>query len=93
MEDEVTKHIRKNILDLQYNKYLQYSTTSVIILFTYLIGLALAFITQQIDYKDPASLVLSVIVTTLVVLFILLAMLHFKDLQQTILEELTKLQV
>lgn len=44
--------IKKNLLDLEYNKHLQRSNTYLIIIFTYLLGIMVAFITKQIDYKD-----------------------------------------
>ncbi len=40
--------IQKNILDLEYNTYLQYFNTAIIIAFTYVIGVIIAIISYQI---------------------------------------------
>jgi len=53
MDDEVK---RKNVLDLQYQKYLVVASTSVIIAFTYLIGVGLAILTRQIALGDFVSM-------------------------------------
>ena len=44
--DEETK--KKNVLDLQFQKYLIISSTSIVIAFTYLIGVGIALLTKQI---------------------------------------------
>ena len=49
---------KKNLLDLDYNKHLQYYNTSIILLFTYVIGTFIAFLTKQIDYKNLNQLFL-----------------------------------
>lgn len=49
MEEELK---RKNILDLQFQKYLTISSTSIIIMFTYVIGVVIAFLTKQIKLND-----------------------------------------
>ena len=54
---------KKNLLDLEYNKHLQYYNTSIILLFTYIIGISIAFITKQIDYRNPRQLVMVAIVS------------------------------
>ncbi len=43
---------KKNVLDLQFQKYLTISSTSVIIMFTYVIGVVIAFLTKQIKLND-----------------------------------------
>jgi len=44
--DEITK--KKNILDLQFQKYLIIASTSIIISFTYFIGVVIAIFAGQI---------------------------------------------
>ena len=46
MDEEIKK---KNILDLQFQKNLIIASTTVIIMFTYLIGVGIALITKQIE--------------------------------------------
>lgn len=48
--NEVTK--RKNILDLQFQKYLIIASTSIVIAFTYAIGAGIALFTKQIKLDD-----------------------------------------
>lgn len=45
-------NIKKNLLDLEYQKYLQFYIATIIILFTYFIGLGIAFLTKQINKED-----------------------------------------
>jgi hypothetical protein len=44
--DEETK--RKNVLDLQFQKYLSIASTSIILSFTYFLGVGIALVTKQI---------------------------------------------
>jgi len=53
MDDEIKK---KNVLDLQFQKYLTITSTSVIISFTYFVGLGIAIITKQIRLDDFISI-------------------------------------
>jgi len=46
------RNIKKNILDLEFQKNLIIASTTVVILFTYLIGLFIAFITGGIKFND-----------------------------------------
>ena len=43
---------KKNILDLQFQKYLIIASTSLIIAFTYFIGVGIAILTKQINFSD-----------------------------------------
>ncbi|MFH1425568.1 MAG: hypothetical protein ABIG28_02445 [archaeon] len=43
---------KKNILDLQFQKYLVIASTSVIVAFTYFVGVGIAFFTNQIRFND-----------------------------------------
>ncbi len=52
--NEETK--KKNILDLQFQKYLVVASTSVIIAFTYAIGVGIAIFSKQIKLDDYVSM-------------------------------------
>lgn len=93
MEAAIPDSIKKNILDLQYNKYLQYHNTAIIILFTYFIGVGIGFITKQIDTSDPAQLLTVAGISSLALVLILLSMLRFLKHQKNILKEIRKLHV
>ena len=71
MEDK----IKKNILDLNYNKYLQYKITSIIIGTTYLFALSISWITRQINLQDYIQMsvvaILSIVVLTPCIYFMI----------------------
>ena len=46
------KELKKNLLDLNYNKYIQYKNTFVILFFTNVIGWIVAFATNQINFNN-----------------------------------------
>ena len=52
MDDEVKK---KNVLDLQFQKYLTIASTSIIIAFTYFVGVGIAILTKQVNLSDFIS--------------------------------------
>jgi len=91
-DEKLPDRIKKNILDLHYNKYLQYYNTAIIIFFTYCIGIAIAFITKQIDYKNLNQLLSVGFVTISFVSIIITLMLKFKKHLINILEEIKKLR-
>jgi len=66
--------IRKNILDIKYNKYVQYQITSIIIAFTYIIGVCIGLITRQIRFTPLQLFILSG-----TSLFILIPCLYYYD--------------
>lgn len=47
--------IRKNILDLDMQKYLQLTTTSIVITFTYLIGVFMRVTLKMYDYGQDLT--------------------------------------
>ncbi len=54
--------LRKNILDTDLQKYLQVASVSSIIAFTYLIGIAVASLTHQINWQSLIDIkILSII--------------------------------
>ncbi len=46
---------RKNVLDLQFQKYLTIASTSIIIAFTYFIGVGITILTKQVNLNDFIS--------------------------------------
>ncbi|MBI5797490.1 hypothetical protein HZA98_01140 [Candidatus Woesearchaeota archaeon] len=46
------KNIEKNILDLRYNKYLQYLNISAVAILSYCIAIAIAIFTNQVQSKE-----------------------------------------
>ena len=84
---------KKNLLDLEYNKNLQYYNTSIILLFTYIIGTFIAFITKQINYRDPKQLLLVALISIGFVGIITIFMLKFRENLIKIPNEIKKLKL
>lgn len=59
--DEQSK--RKNILDLYFQKYLIIASTSIIIAFTYFVGVGIAILTKQININDPISMGVLIVIS------------------------------
>ncbi len=74
MEKRLPDKVRKNLLDLNYNKYLQYFTTSIILFFTYIIAVLVGFITKQINYTNLGQMIMVAIVSIIVITVLLLLM-------------------
>ncbi|MDP3027600.1 MAG: hypothetical protein Q8N63_07890 [Nanoarchaeota archaeon] len=79
---------RKNLLDLYYYKNLQYKNTVIIILFTYFIGILVAFLTKQLDITNRLDMILvatlSIIVMGIGVLFLNEFNYHLKKIPEEI---------
>ncbi len=77
-------NIKKNILDLQFQKYLIKASTSVVIAFTYLVGVFLLLIAKDIDLKDPTVITLLIGVSIFVLapcaLFFYKSQFHIKNI-------------
>ena len=54
---------RKNVLDLQFQKYLTIASTSIIITFTYLIGVVISILTKQINLNDFISMGVLIVIS------------------------------
>ncbi len=92
-DKELPDRIKKNLLDLQYNKYMQYYTTTIILLFTYGIGVFIAFITKQVDYTNTRHVSLVGIISITVISLIIIPMLRFKEHINNIPKEVKKLKL
>jgi len=60
--------IRKNILDLHFQKHLIIMSTSIIIIFTYLIAITISIITKQVKLNEPTSAT-TLIILSLIILY------------------------
>ncbi|MBN1385595.1 hypothetical protein JW968_01300 [Candidatus Woesearchaeota archaeon] len=79
---------RKNILDLTYTKYLNYYSTTIIIMFTYLIGLLLALLTKQALVSSITGFMVMTGLSLIFFMSAVMALLRFKDKQKKIIEEI-----
>jgi len=64
-------NLKKNLLDLNYNKCLQHYNTLVNMLFAYYFGLIIGIITKQIDYNDEKHLAFVLVFSIIIAYFIL----------------------
>lgn len=87
----ISNKIKKNLLDLNYNKYLQYYNTAIILLFTYLTAISIVFLTRQIDFGSSIQLLVAVSLSFFVISILILFPLHFKEHLKKITKEIRKL--
>ncbi len=85
--------IKKNLLDLEYNKHLQYLNTTVIILFTYFIGVVITLVTGQFNYNNKDQLFLGAFLSMGVMSTTVILMLRFRVHLKNITEEIKKLNL
>lgn len=60
--------IKKNLLDADLQKYLQIASTTVIIAFTYLIGISIAYLSNQIDFNNIVSMGSALLLTAIIII-------------------------
>ena len=87
MNDKVL--LRKNILDIDFQKYLQIVSISVIVGFTYLIGVVIAFLTHQIrrdNFIDISILgLISVLILGFVGFFVVNSMKKIRKIRKALI--------
>jgi len=75
IEKNLNSRIKKNILDLEFQKYLIIASTSIVILFTFLTGVALAFLVKDMSFSDldtmvPLSIISLIVIVPCIVFFV-----------------------
>jgi hypothetical protein len=65
-------NIKKNVLDLYFHKHLIIASTSIIIIFTYFIGVGIGILTNQIRFDNLISTTL-LAATSLTILIIVVS--------------------
>ena len=70
--------LKKNLLDLSYQKYLQFFTTAIIILFTYVVGVIIALFSGQIDAGNGKQLFLVGISSIFFFYFVIIALMQYR---------------
>jgi len=84
------RYLKKNILDLHFHKYLVIASTSIIISFTYLIGVGIAVITKQIKFDNLFFVIIlfifSVMVLGMCAYFLFNSIYHIKNIPIVIKE-------
>ena len=84
--------IKKNLLDLHFQKNIAVASTSVVLGFTYLVGVGVAVITNQINFKNPMSWLLLAIISMLVLGYLTLIFLRARHHIQNILYLIKRLE-
>ncbi len=84
--------IKKNILDLKYNKNLQYLNTTIISLITLFIGVSIAFLTGQVNPNLQEIIPISLI-TGLFASICIILLLKFNNEMKNIEKEILNLQI
>ena len=90
-EPHLTESVKKNLLDLHFSKYLLYQTTVIVIIFTYIVGLSLAFIGKQIKANDLSQVIAVVVVSIVLLSPLIILLLNYRTHMRNILEEIRKL--
>ncbi|MFH1592504.1 MAG: hypothetical protein ABIB47_04015 [Candidatus Woesearchaeota archaeon] len=49
---KISDSLKEDILNLNYNKHFQYKTTAIIISFTYVAAIVIAWMTKQLNLRD-----------------------------------------
>ena len=93
MSEKISERLKKNLLELQYQKNLQYFNTTIILLFTYIIGVFIVFITKQIDYRNFNQLILIGIISIAFLSILILLLLKFKNNSNKIISEIKELKI
>ena len=84
--------IKKNILDLRFNKYLQLYNTHIIIFYTYLIGIFVALVTQQLKYSDLNTMLLVAAVSFFILIYSIFSISVSKKKMESILIKIFQLE-
>ena len=84
-------NVKKNLLDLTYNKYMQYLNTVIILIFTYLMGILIAFFTNQISYENKAHLLVFFILSVLILGVNVVFIINIRNKMKNIFEEIKNL--
>ncbi|HIH26128.1 hypothetical protein J4476_02700 [Candidatus Woesearchaeota archaeon] len=84
-------NIRKNILDLSYNKYLQYLNACIVLFFTYLIGILIAFLTKQLSYSNNTDMIIFFAISVMFLVIMLSSFIHVKSKMKNIIIEIESL--
>lgn len=88
--NNIDSKIEKNILDLNYNKYLQYKVTSIIVATTYLFAVTIALITNELKLDNYLQMtvlaILSIVVLTPCIYFVISSGKHLKRILNLIRE-------
>ncbi|MFC1768699.1 hypothetical protein ACFLZX_02950 [Nanoarchaeota archaeon] len=93
IERDLSDKVKKNLLDLHFSKHIQSQNTSIILLFTFFIGLIIAFITIQIDPRNLKQLFIVSVITILFGSILSILISTSRVHQRRIISEIKKLDL
>ena len=89
----VSDNVKKNLFDLEYNKNLQYFNTIIILVFAYIIGIIIAFLTHQIDYENGYQLLFTFFISIIFLIISSVLMIVFRTRLRIIISEIKELKI
>ena len=89
---ETKANIRAYILELHFNKNLQYKNTTIIIAYSYFIAILIPFLTGQLSLTDYFALLLIFTISSAFITLIIILLNEFNYHLKRIPEEIKKLQ-
>ena len=88
---KISDKLKKNLFDLEYQKYLQYFTITIITIFTYLVGFLISVITNQIN--TTVEWVLAIFISILVLIIGVFILYKFKRDLSKIYKKIESLKI
>ena len=79
---------KKNTLDLMHQRYLQYKIAVIIIIFSYIIGVMIALLTNQISLLNTVQAVYLFFISVVVFIFGYLLLVKFNNKLNEIIREI-----
>ncbi len=85
--------IKKNKLDLTYNKYSQFFNTTIIIFSTITIGILIALLTEQIKIGKNIPFIFIALLFITILIFSIYSLIKFHNEMERIIKKIDKLKV
>ena len=86
------RNINKNILDLNFQKHLVTASTAIVVLFTYVIGIFIAFVTGGLNLNNYVYLSVFLAVTLIIIGFCVIIFIRSYSKIKSIPEEINTLK-
>jgi NADH:ubiquinone oxidoreductase subunit B-like Fe-S oxidoreductase len=91
MAEQLSQQTKKNVLDLAFEKNLQFYTTAIIFMMTFAVGVFIALVTKQVSVYDTNQMSVLIIVSIGFYILTGLLLLNFKKHIKRIPEEIKKI--
>lgn len=91
--EKLSDNVKKNLLDLEFNKKLQYLNIVIIGIITYTVGLGIAFLLGQINFRDGGQVGSIIFISTIAYSLSILSVLNLRNHLENIKTEIKKLKL